>query len=71
MPYSETTVTDEVDIAQLKKLSGGSVVPVMTVGRDLYKGFESGIYKAAPAAAGAEGTPAAAPQETADTAAPK
>ena len=101
VPYSETTVTDEVDIAQLKKLSGGSVVPVMTVGRELYKGFESGIYKAAldtagypassllppgvqarqpvtkpvrkaaPAAAGAEGTPAAAPQETADTAAPK
>ena len=47
VPYSETTVTDEVDIAQLKKLSGGSVVPVMTVGRELYKGFESGIYKAA------------------------
>ncbi len=101
VPYSETTVTDEVDIAQLKKLSGGSVVPVMTVGRELYKGFESGIYKAAldtagypassqlppgvearqpvtkpvrkaaPAVAGAERTPAAAPQETADTAAPK
>ncbi len=101
VPYSETTVTDEVDIAQLKKLSGGSVVPVMTVGRELYKGFESGIYKAAldtagypassllppgvqarqpvakpvrkaaPAAAETEGKPAAAPQETADTAAPK
>lgn len=101
VPYSETTVTDEVDIAQLKKLSGGSVVPVMTVGREVYKGFESGIYKAAldaagypassllppgvqarqpvakpvrktaPAAAEAEGKPAAAPQETADTAAPK
>ncbi|MBI5910788.1 MAG: glutaredoxin family protein [Betaproteobacteria bacterium] len=101
VPYSETTVIDEVDIAQLKKLSGGSVVPVMTVGRELYKGFESGIYKAAldtagypassqlptgvqarqpvtkpvrkaaPAAAGTEGTPAAAPQETADTAASK
>ncbi len=101
VPYSETTVTDEVDIAQLKKLSGGSVVPVMTVGREVYKGFESGIYKAAldtagypassllppgvqarqpvakpvrkaaPAAAETEGKPAAAPQETADTAAPK
>lgn len=47
VPYSETTVADEVDIAQLKKLSGGSVVPVMTVGREVYKGFESGIYKAA------------------------
>ena len=101
VPYSDVNVKDEVDIAQLKTLSGDIVVPVMTVGREVYKGFESGIYKtaldnagyptssllpagvearrpvakpvpkAAPAAAGAEGTPAAAPQETADTAAPK
>jgi len=107
VPYSEVTVTDEADLAQLKQLSGGNVVPVMTVGREVYKGFESGAYKAAldsagypassllppgvqarrpvtkpvtkaapapaPAAAEAEaeGTPATAPQETADTAAPK
>ena len=101
VPYSEHTVVDETDIAELKKLSGGSGVPVMTVGREVYRGFEAGNYKvaldtagypassllppgvqarqpvtkpvrkAAPAAAGAEGTPAAAPQETADTAAPK
>ena len=101
VPYSEVTVTDEADLAQLKKLSGDSVVPVMTVGREVYKGFESGAYKAAldsagyptssllppgvqarqpvikpvqkaaPAAAGAEGSPATAPQETANTAAPK
>ncbi|MFH1044306.1 MAG: glutaredoxin family protein [Pseudomonadota bacterium] len=47
VPYSEVTVTDEADLAQLKKLSGGNVVPVMTVGREVYKGFESGAYKAA------------------------
>lgn len=47
VPYSEVSVADEVDIAQLKQLSGGSVVPVLTVGREVYKGFESGIYKAA------------------------
>lgn len=119
VPYSEVTVTDEADIAQLKQLSGDSVVPLMTVGREVYKGFESGIYKtaldnagypassllppgvqarkpvpkpvrkaaagpgaaaapgdaAAPGAArapgDAEGKPAAVPQESANTAAPK
>ena len=101
VPYSEVTVTDEADLAQLKKLSGGNAVPVMTVGREVYKGFESGAYKAAldaagyptssllppgvqarqpvtkpvqkaaPAAAEAEGRPATAPQETANTPAPK
>jgi hypothetical protein len=34
-------------LAQLKKLSGGNVVPVMTVGREVYKGFDSGAYIAA------------------------
>ncbi len=101
VPYSEVSVKDEDDLAQLKKLAGDTVVPVMTVGREMYKGFESGIYmvaldnagypassllppgvqarhlvakpvkKAAPAAAGTEGTPAATPPEAADTAAPK
>lgn len=47
VPYREYTVVDEADIAELKKLSGGSVVPVMTVGREVYKGFESGHYKVA------------------------
>lgn len=101
VPYSEITVTDEADLAQLKKLAGDTVVPVMTVGREVYKGFENRTFmvaldnagypassllppgvqarqpvakpvkKPAPAAAGAEGTPAAAPQGPADTAAPK
>lgn len=47
VPYSEHTVADEADIAELKKISGGSSVPVMTVGREVYKGYESGIYKLA------------------------
>jgi glutaredoxin len=101
VPYSEVTVADEADLAQLKKLSGGNAVPVLTVGSEVYKGFESGAYKAAldsadyptssllppgvqarqpvtkpvqkaaPAAAKAEGSPATAPQETANTPAPK
>ena len=47
VPYSETTVTDEADLAQLKKISGDTVVPVVTVGREVQKGFESGIYNSA------------------------
>ena len=45
VPYSEVAVRDEADVAQLKKRSGGNAVPVMTVGPELYKGFESGYYK--------------------------
>lgn len=52
VPYSEVTVTDEADLAQLKQLSGGHMVPVMTVGREVYKGFEPGIYKTALDSAG-------------------
>ena len=47
VPYNEVTVTDESDLAQLKKLSGDSVVPVLTVGNEVHKGFESGIYNTA------------------------
>lgn len=52
VPYKEVTIADEEDLAQLKKLSGADVVPVMTVGRELYKGFESGVYKDALDSAG-------------------
>jgi glutaredoxin len=47
VPYREVTVTDEADLTRLRELSGGDVVPVMTVGRELHKGFESGEYNAA------------------------
>ncbi|MBE0613895.1 MAG: glutaredoxin family protein [Burkholderiales bacterium] len=47
VPYSEHAVADEEDIAAIKRLTGGTVVPVMTVGHEVYKGFESGIYKTA------------------------
>jgi len=47
VPYSEVNVADESDLAQLKKLSGGSVVPVMTVGHQVYTGFEKGSYNLA------------------------
>src|SRR5674476_174999 len=37
VPYSEVTVTDESDLAQLKKLSGDVAVPVLTVGSEVHK----------------------------------
>jgi len=47
VPYSEHSVASEAEVAELQKLSGGRGVPVMTVGREVYKGFESAMYKAA------------------------
>lgn len=47
VPYREYSVVDAADIAQLKELSGDSRVPVLTVGREVYKGFESRMYKVA------------------------
>ena len=47
VPYRETTVADEADLAQLKQLSGETSVPVMTVGREVYRGFEAATYNAA------------------------
>jgi glutaredoxin len=52
VPYNEVSVTAAASAAQLKELSGGNTVPVMTVGREVYKGFESGTYKAALDSAG-------------------
>ncbi len=52
VPYREVTVADEADLAQLKKLSGDTAVPVMTMGREVYKGFESGAYNEALDSAG-------------------
>jgi glutaredoxin len=47
VPYSEVTVRTESELAQLKRLSGDVVVPVMTVGHEVYKGFERGNYQTA------------------------
>lgn len=52
VPYREVTVADAADLAQLKKLSGDTSVPVMTMGREVYKGFDSGIYNEALDSAG-------------------
>jgi len=44
IPYRETRVADA---QALEKLIGASVVPLLTVGREKYEGFESAAYQAA------------------------
>jgi glutaredoxin len=47
VPYREVTVGTEETRAELKKVAGEMEVPVMTVGRDIQKGFEASMYHAA------------------------
>jgi glutaredoxin len=44
VPYKDVNISD---VDGLEKLTGATGVPVMTVGRETYKGFESGAYQAA------------------------
>jgi glutaredoxin len=71
VPYKEYTVVDQADIDNLKKLSGGSSVPVLTVGKEVYKGFEPGIFKTALDTAGYPATSLLPPGTQARTPAPK
>ena len=47
VPYREVGVSTESDLARLKALSGGNAVPVMTVGSEVYKGFDRSTYNGA------------------------
>jgi len=47
VPYKEILVSDARGIEELKRLSSGNTVPVMSVGREVHKGFESSSYNAA------------------------
>ena len=46
VPFKEVSVTDAAGIEQLKKVSGANQVPVLTVGRDVQKGYDPGAYGA-------------------------
>lgn len=52
IPFTEISVTNNAKIDELKKVSGGSGVPAMLVGKSVHKGFEVGMYEAALDAAG-------------------
>lgn len=52
IPFREVAVADEKSRAELKQVSGGDGVPVMTVGRQASKGFDSEAWHTALDAAG-------------------
>lgn len=47
VPFREVSVGSEETRAELKKVAGEMEVPVMTVGRDVQKGFEASMYHGA------------------------
>jgi glutaredoxin len=73
VPFREVAIADEKSRDELKKVSGGEEVPVMTVGRSVTKGFGADEWHLALDAAGypRSGPPLAAQaQKAADAKAP-
>jgi glutaredoxin len=52
IPFSEKTVSSNEDIERVQKISGGSQMPVIFVGRSKQTGFESGQWNSALTSAG-------------------
>ena len=52
IPFSEKTVSSNEDIGKLQKISGDAQLPVLTIGRNMQRGFESGTWGTALTAAG-------------------
>lgn len=46
VPYIERLVTSEEDVASLQGLSGGRIVPALTVGKQALRGFQAGEWQA-------------------------
>ena len=46
VPFKEVQVWDEQSNEELKRVSGGSDVPTLVVGRSVHRGFEQGAYDA-------------------------
>ena len=46
IPFKENVVSTAASIDELKKVAGAAEVPVITVGRNVQKGFEQGAYDA-------------------------
>jgi glutaredoxin len=44
VPFREVAVTDEKSVEELKRISGGDSIPVMTVGRSVTRGFEPDMW---------------------------
>jgi glutaredoxin len=84
IPFSEKTVNTNEDVERVQKVSGGSQMPVLLVGRSKQVGFDSSQWTSALTAAGYPTSntlpksytnpppeAAAPPAKTADAAAPK
>jgi glutaredoxin len=52
LPFKELSVTEEAQIADLKKVAGSASVPTMIVGSTIQKGFEESTYQRVLDAAG-------------------
>jgi glutaredoxin len=52
IPFAEKTVNSDEDVAQYKKLSGSGELPLLIVGRDLQRGFESSAWQTSLTSAG-------------------
>ena len=44
VPYSEIAISEQKQLDELKRISGGDEVPVLVVGKSVIKGFEAGSY---------------------------
>lgn len=71
IPFAEISVTDTAQLEELKTVSGGSVVPVMLVGRTMYKGFSEERYQGALDTAGYPKTGSLRPRSQAAPPPPK
>ena len=47
VPYSEVAISEQKQLDELKRISGGDEVPVLVVGKSVIKGFEAGSYNGA------------------------
>jgi glutaredoxin len=70
VPFSEIVVSDEKQRAELIRLAGAAEVPVMTVGKEVQKGYEAGLYSAALDRAGYPKTAAPARSSTSSATTP-
>jgi glutaredoxin len=47
VPYKDVGITDAEGLEKLKNLAGNTSIPVLTIGREIHKGFENAAYQAA------------------------
>ena len=45
LPFSEVSVTEDAQLQELKRVTGGTSVPAMMVGASVQRGFEPGLYE--------------------------